>query len=159
MSTFSLFQIQFVLSLILYALLAKWYVWPKLTQLPLREALQPPLIPHLFRHIGLLSLNPIVVDPQLTQTTFALHQAYGDLLAMILALLSLGTLRQQWRGALVLIWIFNIVGTIDLLEAIYNGISSQVYNLNMFTFWLVPTFVVPLLLVTHFMMYVLLLKR
>jgi hypothetical protein len=100
-----------------------------------------------------------VVDPRLTQTTFALHQAYGDLLAMILALLSLIAIRSHWRAAMSLIWSFNVVGMLDLLEALYNGIASQIYNFNMYTFWLVPTFIVPALLVTHIMMFIMLLRR
>ena len=63
---------------------------------------------------------PIVVDPRLTETTFARHQAYGDLLAMILALLSLIAIRNHWRAALALVWVFNVVGMLDLLEALYR---------------------------------------
>jgi hypothetical protein len=159
MNAFHIFQVQFALSIILYTCLAKWYVWPRLQMQPWPTALEPLLVLHAFRHIGLLSLLPIVVDPRLTETTFAIHQAYGDLLAMILALLSLIAIRNHWRAALALVWVFNVVGMVDLLEALYNGISFQIYNFNMYTFWLVPTFIVPALLVTHVLMFIMLLRR
>jgi hypothetical protein len=159
MNAFQIFQVQFALSLILYTCLAKWYVWPRLQVQPWPIALEPLLVLHAFRHIGLLSLLPIVVDPRLTQTTFAMHQAYGDLLVMILALLSLIAIRNHWRAAMSLVWACNVVGMLDLLEALYNAISSQIYNFNMYTFWLVATFIVPALLVTHIMMFIMLLRR
>ena len=74
----------------------------------------------------------------------------------MLALLALIALRTGRTSALVLVWIFNIVGTVDLIYALSSG-GDAVPNLG--ATWYIPTFVVPLLLVTHFMIFVRLIRR
>ncbi len=51
-------------------------------------------------------------------SSFALAAAYGDFASGLLALLSLVALRRGWSLALPLVWLFNIVGTVDLLNAL-----------------------------------------
>ncbi len=72
--------------------------------------------------------------------------------AVLLALLAL---RTGTAGALVLVWIFNLVGTADLLNALRRVDVAQSFGAA----WYIPTFLVPLLLVAHFMIFVRLLKR
>ena len=45
--------------------------------------------------------------------------AYGDLLAALLALLAIAALRMAWAGAIPLVWLFNVEGTLDLVNAFY----------------------------------------
>ena len=66
------------------AMIAKWYVLPKLKTLPLEDALIPLLIPHLFRYVGMAFLIPGVTRVAL-DSRFANPAAYGDLLAAVLA--------------------------------------------------------------------------
>jgi len=154
MDTQAIFGLQFVLSLIVYALLAKWYVAPWLAGKPVNQALIPLVIPHAFRHIGMVFLVPGVVAQPLP-AAFANPAAYGDLLAGVLALLVLITLRIGWTGALALVWLFNIVGTVDLLNALRQPNVVPGFGAA----WYIPTFLVPALLVTHFMIFARLLKR
>ncbi|MEM9157090.1 MAG: hypothetical protein AAGB13_18975, partial [Cyanobacteria bacterium P01_F01_bin.33] len=145
--------LQFVLSLIVFGLLAKWYVSPLLAKFPTRQALVPLIFPHAIRHIGLAFLVPgLVVQP--LPSFFSYAAAYGDLLSGLLALLSLIALRARWRLALGVVWVFNTVGTIDLFNALRR--AEVVPNLG--TTWYIPTFVVPVLLVTHVMIFAQLLK-
>ncbi|MEE8056050.1 MAG: hypothetical protein V3T38_08400, partial [Gammaproteobacteria bacterium] len=58
-------------------------------------------------------------------------------------------------GALALVWLFNIVGTVDLLNALRHVNVAPAFGAA----WYIPTFLVPLLLVTHFMIFVRLLRR
>jgi hypothetical protein len=58
MDQFTIFGLQFLLSLIVYALIANWYVAPWLAGKPVEQALAPLIFPHAFRHIGLLFLVP-----------------------------------------------------------------------------------------------------
>ena len=44
--------------------------------------------------------------------------AYGDLAIALLALLALMALRNNWAGALRLVWLFNTLGTVDLMNAV-----------------------------------------
>ena len=79
----------------------------------------------------------------------------GTLSAAWLALLSLVALRGGWGLALALVWLFNIVGTVDLLNALRH--ADAVPDLG--ATWYIPTFWVPLLLVTHVMIFARLLRR
>jgi hypothetical protein len=146
MDSFQIFGVQFLLSLVVYGLLAKWYVAPALARLPLPDALIPLLVPHAFRHLGLVFLVPAVVAPTLPPA-FAL-----------LALLAMIALRGRWTVAIPLTWLFNVVGTLDLLHAFYQGIPLDA-GAHMGSAWYIPTFIVPALYVTHFMIFVLLVKR
>ncbi len=157
MNGLQIFGLQFLLSLIGYGLLAKWYVAPRLAALPLHDALIPLLFLHAFRHVGMVFLVPAVVAPTLSPA-FALPAAYGDLLAGLLALLAMVALRTRWPLALPLAWLFNIVGTLDLLNAFYQGISRDV-GPHLGSAWYIPTFGVPALYVTHFMIFAMLVRR
>ena len=154
MDALAIFGLQFVLSVIVYALIAKWYVTPWLAEKPIDQALIPLIFPHAFRHIGLTFFVPGVVAQPLP-SFFADTAAYGDLISALLALLSLVALRGGWGLALPFVWLFNTVGTVDLLNALRH--ADAVPNLG--ATWYIPTFLVPLLLVTHFMIFARLLRR
>ena len=144
----AIFGVQLFLSLIVYALLAKWYVAPWLTKKPIHLALIALTFPHALRHVGLAFLVPSLVDEPLP-SYFAFAAAYGDFVSGLLALLALVALRRRWGLALPLVWIFNIVGTVDLLNALRH--ADAVPHLQ--TTWYIPTFWVPVLLVTHAMIF------
>ncbi len=152
----AIFGLQFLLSLIVYVLIAKWYVAPWLAGKPVEQALVPLIFPHAFRHMGLLFLVPGVVAEPLPPE-FADPAAYGDLAAGVLAILALVALRGGWGAALPLVWLFNVVGTVDLFYAVFRGLSVGASE-NMGAAWYIPTFIVPALLVTHFMVFARLLR-
>ncbi len=154
MDILAIFGLQLVLSLIVYVLMAKWYVAPWLAEKPIHQALIALTFPHAFRHLGLAFMVPGLVAQPLP-SSFAFAAAYGDLASGLLALLSLVALRRRWGLALPLVWLFNIVGTVDLLNALRQ--ADAVPHLH--TTWYIPTFVVPLLLVTHVMIFTRLLRR
>jgi hypothetical protein len=148
MSVRLIFALQVVLSFLAYGLAARWYVRPRLAALPLREALQPLLLLHAFRHLGLVFLVPTVVGPALP-AVFAEPAAYGDLVAGLLALGTIVALRARAAVAVPLAWIFNVVGLLDLVHAFYQGLTHDV---QLGAAYVIPTFIVPALVVTHVMM-------
>ena len=154
MDTQAIFGLQFVMSLVVWGLIAKWLVAPWLAKLVQHQALFWLTLPHAFRHIGMVFLVPGVVAQSLPNA-FATPAAYGDLVTGVLALLALIALRTGWAGALALVWLFNIVGTVDLLNALRHVNVAPAFGAA----WYIPTFLVPLLLVTHFMIFVRLLRR
>ncbi len=154
MDTQAIFGLQFILSLVVWGVIAKWLLTPWLGTKSTHEALFWLTLPHAFRHIGMVFLVPGVVAQPLPDA-FAIPAAYGDLVTGVLALLGLIALRTGWAGALALVWLFNIVGTVDLLNALRHVNVAP----NFGAAWYIPTFLVPLLLVTHFMIFVRLLKR
>lgn len=154
MDTLTIFLTQFVMSVLVYALIAKWYVSPWLAQKSKNEALQILLLPHAFRHLGLVFLVPTFVTDGLA-TPFANAAAYGDFAAAILAIFALFLIRAKSSLAIPLVWIFNLIGTVDLINALRQ--AENVPHLGIA--WFIPTFVVPLLLVSHAMIFLRLLHR
>ena len=154
MDTQAIFLLQFVLSLVAWSAVAAFVLSPRLTGKPLHEALLLLSLPHAFRHIGMVFLVPGVVDQPLP-TGFAYAAAYGDLATGVLALLAIVALRSKWRIALALVWLFNIVGTVDLANALRHVNVAPLFGAA----WFIPTRLVPLLLVTHFLMFKRLLRR
>ncbi len=149
--------LNFSLSLVAFSLIARWYVLPRLGAAPLRAALEPFLLLHSFRHIGLMFLASGAVKTTLP-TAFAQPAAWGDLAASILAFISLWARRRGWAGALGLVWVFNVVGTLDLFNAVGRGVMHDAAAGMGATFW-IPSVVVPALLVTHVLVFVLLVRE
>ncbi len=154
MDTLAIFGLQFFLSLVVWGVIAKWLLTPWLEKKSPHEALLWLTLPHAFRHIGMVFLVPGVVARPLP-SAFATAAAYGDLLTGVLALLALFALRTGGAWALALVWLFNIVGTFDLLNALRH--TNVVSDFG--AVWYIPTLFVPLLLVTHFMIFARLLRR
>jgi hypothetical protein len=153
-----LFGLSVVLGFVAWGLVARQYLWPALRHRPRLDALRRLVQLHSFRFIGLAFLVPGVVSPDLP-ITFARPAAYGNLATVILALLALATLRR--RAGILLVWVFNLVGAADLLNAFYQanragvGLTPGLLGAA----WFIPTLVVPLLLVTHVLVFLLLLRR
>lgn len=142
----AVFFANIVFACIAWGILTRRYLWPRLRSLPRGEALQPLLILHSFRFVGLAFLVPGVVSPDLP-ATFAHSAAYGDLIATVLALASLAALRS--RFALALVWAFNLWGSADLVNAFYQANGAGLMAGQLGVTYFIPTFVVPLLLITH----------
>ena len=155
MSMRAIFGLQVLMSFVGYILIARFYVAPRLSALPLRVALIPLLLLHASRHLGMVFLVPTVVGPALPPA-FAVPAAYGDLLAALLALLAIAALRMEWSSAIALVWIFNLVGTLDLINAFYQGMRN---NVLLGAAYYIPTFAVPALFVTHAMIFAMLTRR
>jgi hypothetical protein len=101
---------------------------------------------HSFRFIGLAFLVPGVVSPDVPPA-FAQSAAYGDIIAAILALLALTSL--SGRAGIVITWIFSLWGTADLFNAFYQANHAGLTAGQLGSTYFIPTFIVPLLLITH----------
>jgi hypothetical protein len=140
------FFVSIAFSFIAWGIVAARYIWPKLRLRPRAEALRPLLILHSFRFIGLAFLVPGVVSPDLP-SAFAHPAAYGDILAAVLALLSLISLPSA--AGIAGAWIFNLWGSLDILNAFYQANHAGLLAGQLGAGYFLPTLVVPLLLITH----------
>jgi hypothetical protein len=128
-----------------------------LAEIDPRTVLLPILLLHAMRHLGLMFLAPGAVFPGVP-SQFATPAAFGDLLAAVLALIAIPAVAMRARYAKLLVWIFNIEGTLDLIVAIS---LATIYNAEPFmgpAYW-IPAFWVPALLVTHYIVFIVLLRR
>ncbi|HEX6465893.1 MAG TPA: hypothetical protein VFZ99_01230, partial [Terriglobales bacterium] len=133
-------------SLIAWSIVAARYIWPKLRNRDRAEALRPLLILHSFRFMGLAFLVPGVVSLELP-SSFARAAAYGDLVAAILALLALISLPSA--AGVAIAWIFNLWGAADLFNAFYQANHAGLAAGQLGATYVIPTLIVPLLLITH----------
>ncbi len=153
-----LFGVSVLFSFVAWGIVTQQYIWPVLRGRSRADALRPILVLHSFRFVGLAFLLQGVVSPDLP-LEFARPAAYGDLATAALALLGLATLRK--RVGTVLVWAFNLLGTADLLYAFYNGNRTNIGlqpGLQGAAYF-IPTVLVPLLLITHGLVFRLLSRR
>ena len=152
-----IFWLQLLLSCLVYALVAKWYVWPRLTKLPLDSALIPLIFVHVFRYVGMVLLVTGMVDPKLPREALA-AAAYGDLLAAALALASIVALRGGWRFAIPLVWVFSIWGFVDLLNTLRGVVQTNLPSFNLGPAYFIYTFYAPTVVVAHLMIFWILIR-
>jgi hypothetical protein len=159
MNTHALFGLSALMSFIASGVAANLFVWPRLRIMGRRDALLPLVAPHMFlRFIGLSFLVPGVVSPSLS-AAFTRPAGYGDFVAGILAIAATVALAKHASWAIVLVWVFNVWGAGDLLNAIYQGnILAKIDPATLGAAFYIPTAIVPPLLVTHALIFWLLLR-
>ena len=152
-----LFGLSVLMSFLACAIVTKLYILPRLRVMQREEALLPLVVPHTFRFVGLSFLVPGVVSPALS-SAFAAPAAYGDLVAAILAIIATLALSARAAWAIAVVWAFNVWGTVDLLNAIYQGQIGRIGPGSFGAAFFIPTLVVPALLVMHALIFWLLLR-
>jgi hypothetical protein len=159
MHNVTIFWIQILTSVFVFGIVAVWYVWPSLTKRSRDSALIPLLFVHVFRYVGMTLLVTDMIDPKLPRE-FLSSAAYGDLLASALALASIFALRSNWRVAVPLVWVANTWGFVDLLNGLRSVLQLNVPSFNLGVFWYIYTFYAPMVLVSHLMIFwILLMSR
>jgi len=157
MTPIVLFGLQFTLSLAVYALIAAWYVAPRLARLPRETALQPLLWVHAFRVVGGTILAPFAVGAGVT-VAFQRMIGFGDMITALLAVLALIAIRTRLPGAIALTWTVLGVGMLDTVNAIIQSMRNNVFTHALGVNWVIVTAYVPALLVSSFLMVVQLLR-
>lgn len=153
MDSRTLLGLSILLSFVAFGRVTKLYLWPRLRTRERDDALLPLVVTHTFRFIGLSFLVPGVVSPSLP-FAFAAPAAFGNLITTILAIAATLALSRRASFAILLVWLFNIVGTADLLFAYYQGLFGAQLNPGMLgAAFYIPTAVVPALLTTHVLIF------
>jgi hypothetical protein len=150
MATQIAFFASIAFGVVAWSLCAGLYAWPQLRTKARADALRPLLLLHSFRFVGLSFIVPGVVASDIPQA-FARAAAYGDIATAVLALLALLALRSRLGVALA--WAVNVWGTADLVNAFYLANATGLAPSQLGAAFYIPTFVVPLLFVTHFLMF------
>jgi hypothetical protein len=139
---------------IIFWVAARIYILPKLGTLKPQAILLPILLLHATRHLGLMFLAPGATYPGIPPQ-FAYPAALGDLLVAVLAIAAIPAVARDLNVARPLVWVFNIIGTLDLITAIT---LATLYDAPAFmgpAYW-IPALWVPALLVTHYATFVVL---
>ena len=142
---------------LVFYMAARIYLLPRLGRLRAPNVLIPILLLHSLRHLGLMFLTKGAtyegMPPQ-----FAYPAALGDLLAAVLAFVAIPLLSRNSSAARPMVWVFNLLGSVDLLAAIT---LATIYRAPLFmgpAYW-IPAFWVPALLVTHYITFLILIKH
>jgi hypothetical protein len=156
MNSGSLFVIQFLWFVVVWATLANLFVLPMIKGLEQNDKLLVLLSPQLFRVLG-LGLLVENLAPSLP-LSFSLPTAIGDCLTAVLALVSIIALRQRWAWARRFALVCNVVGSLDLTIALPHAVIINAAKF-LTVQWYVPTIVVPLMIVSHFMTFLVLFRH
>ena len=153
----NILTVNLLFSTLVFWVAARIYVVPRLPELSPRAVLLPILLLHALRHLGLMFLAPGAIYAGIPPE-FARPAAFGDLLAAVLALAAIPAVARNAGIARLLVWLFNVEGTVDLMTAIT---LATIYGAAPFmgaAYW-IPAFWVPALLVTHYLTFVVLLRH
>ena len=135
MNNFIIINLQAIAGSIAIILGFRWWIQPKVSKLSTYDALLPFVFLNMFRYLGL--------------TFMAKEQFYGgfptefintigilDYTTAILAILAGIALKGKWKSAILLVWIFNIVGFGDLATAFPRFFILELYNYDLGFIWL-----------------------
>jgi hypothetical protein len=159
MSPSIIFNLHLVLGYVAWLLCTSAYIFPKLKAMNPVDAQRAIATLHSFRFFGLVFILPGVVGDNLP-LGFAPFAAYGDLATGLLAILALFTIRIR-SLFLPLVVAFNLVGAIDILVDYYHGVKLALPAVSggLGSTYAIVIIYVPLLMVTHFISFYLLLRR
>jgi hypothetical protein len=146
MNSVYLFVIQFVWFLVVWTTIAELFVSPFVRRFEINDKLSIWLLPQLFRvlGVGLLVQN---LAPDLPYS-FALPTAIGDAITSVLALISIIALQKKWASARSIVLVCNVIGSLDLAIALPHAALIKAPD-YLTAQWYVPAAVVPLMIVSH----------
>ncbi len=144
-------EFNLVMSTIIFYVAAKIYLMPKLKEISAAAIFVPILILHSLRHLGLMFMTSGAVYEGMPPQ-FAYPAGIGDFISALLALFALYAIRQDKSFKITAMWVFNVVGTIDLTYAISMGTLHNIGPYMGASYW-IPSFWVPTLLVTHYIVF------
>ncbi len=153
----NILTVNLLFSTLVFWVAARIYILPKLGNVKPRTVLLPILLLHSFRHFGLMFLTPAATYPGIPPQ-FTYPAALGDLLAAVLAMAAIPAVAKDVRGSRLLVWVFNLEGTLDLIVAITLATIYEAPAYMGPAYW-IPAFWVPALLVTHYITFIVLRKH
>jgi len=134
------------------------FAWPWLRARNIEQALIWLVAPHMFlRFMGISFLVPGVVSGSLPKA-WAVPAGYGDFTAGILAIIATVAMAETATWAVLAVWIFNVWGAVDLLFAFYKGARVDLEPGSLGAAFYIVTAVVPPLLVSHALIFALLMR-
>lgn len=111
------------------------------------------IAPHLFQYLGLIAFFPALFPVQGLgfSPSYLAQIGLGDAISGVLALVALIALAARLPGAILLVWIFNIVGIADFANAglsMMGKLSADPASVGPLG-WVLLTFYLPMLTVSH----------
>jgi hypothetical protein len=150
--------ISYTVAFLVFGLIARWYLWPAIKDRAPKTALTPLLLYACLRVNGLMFLMPGLVSRDLPRA-FAAPTAYGDLAAAILALLALWPVRIGSALAIPMVWLFNVVGLLDLVYANISTFKDHVDPVYLGVSYYLAVLNVPAMVVAHVVIFAYMIRQ
>jgi hypothetical protein len=135
MDNFTIINLQALTGTIAIILGFRYWIQPRVSKLPIHEALLPFVFLNTFRYLGL----SFMTEEQFYNgfpTEFLTTVGLLDFTTSLLAIVSLIALKNKWSFSIPLVWIFNLVGFGDLITAFPQFFGLELYNQNLGFIWL-----------------------
>ena len=150
--------IQCTFSMLVFYLIVKWYVFPKITKETWREVLALLLLVNVFRYLPLSLFMPGQVSDAFPAYLKELV-AHGDFLAGIVALIAVILLKSGKKSAIGFTWIFSVISIVDMIVVLTLAMGEKVYELPLGVNYFTVSVYVPLLIVVQVVILKLLLTK
>lgn len=137
--------VQCTFSMIVFFLVLKWYVIPRITKDTKFDILAILLLVNVFRYLPLSLFMPGQVASEFPPYLKELI-AHGDFLSGILALVALILLKSNKKSAITFAWIFSIVSIIDIVVVMSLAMYEKVYELPLGANYFTVSVYVPMLI-------------
>lgn len=139
-----------------------WSLRQSLATLGRESHLKALVAVHFFRYFGLTAMLPGIFDlaPAGFTDAYLFQIMAGDVLVAVLALTSFALLQSGSRLAIGFAWMFNIIGTLDYLNAAAR-VTPSIHDANILGpfGWIILTVFLPAWLVSHVAIFIVLLSR
>lgn len=135
MDNFAIINLQAITGSVAIYLGFRYWIQPKISKLSIHEALLPFVFLNTFRYLGL----SFMAKEQMYDgfpTDFLTTVGLWDFTTSILAIITTVALKTKWKFAILLVWIFNIVGFADLVAAFPQFFGLKLYDHNLGFIWL-----------------------
>lgn len=151
--------VQCALSMLVFFLIIKWYVVPKITKETRFDILALLLLVNVFRYLPLSLFMPGQVSADFPYYLKEII-AHGDFLSGILALIALVLLKSKKKKAgITFTWLFSVVSIIDIAVVLTLAMSEKVYQLPLGANYFTVSVYVPMLIVIQVLILKILLAK
>lgn len=150
--------LQCTFSTLVFFLIFKWYLTPRITKETRVDILALLLLVNVFRYLPLSLFMPGQVSTDFPHYLKGII-AYGDFLSGILALIALFLLKSGKKSAVALTWLFSVVSIADMVVVLTLAMSKKIYELPLGANYFTVSVYVPLLIVIQVLILKILLTK
>jgi hypothetical protein len=136
-----------LMSVIVFAAVARWYVAPWLRNQVRADALIALLWVHVFRYVA-LQVFSAQRDGFPISDGGAMDIVVGDVAGAVLAFITIALLRHRARVAIPLAWLLSAATVYDTVINIRGGVHEHLMGAASGVTWMVLTFFVPMVVVS-----------
>lgn len=138
--------VQCTFSTLIFFLIIKWYVVPRITKANKYDILALLLLVNVFRYLPLSLFMPGQVSAEFPPYLKEIV-AHGDFLSGVLALIALLAIKSKKKSAVAFTYVFSIVSIMDMVVVLTLAMKEQVYELPLGANYFTVSVYVPMLIV------------